>query len=402
MVMEGIYIYTLTSSLHNAQVIDETSRTFLSSLNCDYTLKLDSFEDYGTHDLDVIFVRTGGTEGIFKSLLPELLHSTRKFYLLTSGHNNSLAASMEILSFLNNNSLSGEIIHGNAAYIHDRLTTLVQVGRAQRTVAGKKLGVIGAPSDWLISSQADYAEVKSKLGVEIIDIPMSEVIDEYNALENMDINSPLAHHTQDTVITKNLIGAERIYIALKAIVKKYGLNGFTIRCFDLLSAVKNTGCVALARFNSEGIVATCEGDVSAMLSMLVAHALTGVSGFQCNASTINPNTGQMLMAHCTIPFNMVDSFKLDTHFESGLGVGIVGFSPAGPITVFKISGDLTRYFAAEGTLVKCQNEPGLCRTQQLIALDNSHDSKYFLTRPIGNHHIVIPGHCKNLIEEWFK
>ena len=189
-----------------------------------------------------------------------------------------------------------------------------------------------------------------------------------------------------------------IYNALKVLATRHQLNALTLRCFDLLTTVQNTGCLALSRLNSEGITASCEGDVPALLSMMIAHALTGVSGFQANPAQIDVETGRILFAHCTIPFNMVDEYQFDTHFESGIGVGIHGHFPEGPVTVFKVSGKLDRHFAAEGQLEANRYGQNLCRTQVVVQL-RPEDARYFLTTPIGNHHIIVPGHCKALLEE---
>jgi L-fucose isomerase-like protein len=135
-----------------------------------------------------------------------------------------------------------------------------------------------------------------------------------------------------------------------------------------------------------------------MLSMMITRALTGCSGFQANPASINPETGDILFAHCTIPFDMVERYELDTHFESGIGVGIRGYMKEGPVTVFKLSGDLSRHFVAEGHLVRNQAKPDLCRTQQVIQLDDPQQATYFLTHPIGNHHIIVPGHHRQAIE----
>ena len=94
---------------------------------------------------------------------------------------------------------------------------------------------------------------------------------------------------------------------------------------------------------------------------------------------------------------MVTGWQFDTHFESGIGVGIHGIFPEGPVTVFKVSGDLKRHFAAEGELIANPYEDGLCRTQVVLRL-SPEDARYFLTDPIGNHHIILPGHCKALLE----
>jgi len=389
-------IYTLTSELHDEAAVGSATNEFLGELNIGYEFRDSDYSDYGSHPLDLIYVRTGGTEGIFKRLLPELLsRSDRPFYLLTSGKSNSLAASMEILSFLRQNNFRGEIIHGNAAYINKRIELLEKVGVARKHLRGSRLGIIGKPSDWLISSHAEKDVVKDVMGIELVDISMQELLDVIAATPLREPNEQFP--AED--FGKALPGAIQIYNALKVIVERHRLQGFTLRCFDLLTAVRNTGCLALAKLNSEGIIAGCEGDVPAMLSMKIVQSVTGVSGFQANPARIDPETGEMLFAHCTIPFNMVERYELDTHFESGIGIGIRGYMKEGPVTIFKVSGRLSRYFVEEGELVRNQAEPGLCRTQQVVKLCHPNAASYFLTDPIGNHHIILPGHHKELIEE---
>lgn len=392
-------IYTLTSQLHDKVAVDAATQEFLESLGIEYQLMGDNFKDYGCHDLELIYVRTGGTESLFKNELPRMLRQSKQpFLLLTTGKSNSLAASMEILSYLRQKGLRGEILHGSTDYIKNRITTMQQVGKAMRTLNGCRLGVIGEPSDWLIASKAKYRTIEEKLGIEILHIDMDELLMLINRMP-ADIESDLIAKAPNDAVRQSLAGAERIYEALKLIVEGYDLQGFTLRCFDLLTAVKNTGCVALSKFNAQGIVAGCEGDIPALLSMMIAQAITGKSGFQANPARINPETGELLFAHCTIPFNMVEDYELDTHFESGIGVGIRGFMKPGPVTVFKASGGLDRHFAEEGMLIENQGNPDLCRTQQIIQLKDKEAAKYFLTNPIGNHHIIIQGHYKAVLDE---
>ncbi len=384
-------IYTLTSPLHDEQAVAAVTREFLDTLRFDYDFRGGDYADYGKHALQLIFVRTGGTEGVFEQLLPQLQsQSDQPFYLLASGKSNSLPASMEILSYLNQHGLRGEIIHGDADYVNHRVEALELAAAARRALSGQRLGIIGKPSDWLISSQPDARAAQDLLGIELVEIPIKTLLDEIAAVP------PTAYQTdvQDTVpvLRKYGEGARKIYAALREIVKRYKLNGFTLRCFDLLSTVKNTGCLALAVCNGDGIVASCEGDVPAMLSMTISQAVTGKTGFQANPARIDPMTGELLFAHCTIPLNMVERYDYDTHFESGIGVAICGYAPEGPVTVFKVSADLKRWFAEDAELVRSQAEPDLCRTQQVIRLADASRARYFLTQPIGNHHIIVPGH----------
>lgn len=234
----------------------------------------------------------------------------------------------------------------------------------------ERLGVIGKPSDWLIASGVDYKQVEANLGIELVDIPIERV-------------TPLGE------VDKGEQGAMAIYDRLKELVAEYDLSGLTLRCFDLLTTVKNTGCLALSKLNDEGVPAACEGDIPTLLTMMLCQRVTGCAGFQCNLARIEGK--QMLFAHCTVPLTMCESHTLTTHFESGIGVAIHGELPEGPYTLVKLSGDLTRLFAADVRLVRNQYEPNLCRTQVWLEVDER-VVRYFMTNPIANHHVLIPGH----------
>jgi len=234
-----------------------------------------------------------------------------------------------------------------------------------------RLGVVGKPSDWLIASTVDYARVLETMNCEIVDIP----IERMTSLGEVD---------------GGMKGAEAIYERLKELVVEYNLQGVTLRCFDLLSTVKNTGCIALSKLNDEGIPASCEGDIPTLLTMMVAQKLTGELCFQVNPARIQPD-GKMLFAHCTLPLGMTEKHEYTTHFESGIGVAIHGDLPTGDYTLIKMSGDMTRFLAEDVTLERCQFEPNLCRTQVWIQA-TPELSHYFMTDPIANHHILIRGH----------
>ena len=159
-----ISIFTLTSPLHDKVAVDTATKEFLDSLGIEYSFKGEDFSDYGS-DLSLIYVRTGGTEGLFKELLPTLQGLSRQtVLLLTSGKSNSLAASLEILSFLSQEGARGEILHGSPGYIRSRISRLEKVEEARRSLEYTTLGIVGHPSDWLISSGFDQDEILDRHG----------------------------------------------------------------------------------------------------------------------------------------------------------------------------------------------------------------------------------------------
>lgn len=450
-------LYAISSLLHSelsgSACEDPFIKDIEAALGTRFTFRGDDFSSYGTDgDSDIIYVRTGGTEGLFRSAFEKngelVIPGGKAVRLLTSGQSNSLAASMEILTYLNQRGFRGEILHGSTEEIASMLRfagmvtecdviheirqkdrsaqgtarcreseseqetetrceskfvkrgmscqepkSTARSGESGAVLSGIRLGVVGKPSDWLISSDVDYARAKSVLGAELVDVEMDELCEEigkggYSLAEGITLralNSPLygkAFRKED------FAGALDIYGALGRLAAKYRLNGLTIRCFDLLTRVRKTGCLALAILNAEGKTAACEGDVPAMLTMAVTRRLFGTSGFQVNLSRIEGDL--CLFAHCTVPLNMVALYCYDRHFESGIGVAIHGEFTPGPFTIFKISSDLRHFIAEDVELVENRYSDCLCRTQVVVKAPGL--SGYLLRSPLGNHHVLVPGH----------
>lgn len=392
------HLYSITSSLHNAEELEKSFHTFIKNIEAEGKFLFDnhdiSFDNYDPQQLNIIFIQTGGTENQFKELLKTI---SGPFYLLAQDTNNSLAASIEILTYLRQHHQDGEIISGGIKDIAIRIKELITIKQAKLKLNGARLGIIGEPSDWLIASCVNAQDLSNKFGINLIKIDISELIVEIT--KNVSINLPIDINQNYDQAT--LSKACHIYMAIRNLITKYQLQAVTIRCFDLLGPVKNTSCLALAILNSEGFVATCEGDIPSTVSMMILNALTGCPGFQANPSTLNKSDQTMIFAHCTVPLKMVTSYSYDTHFESNLGIGIVGKLALGDATIFKLGASLDDYSVFDTTIIPHNTIPQLCRTQVKLKLDNL-AMNYFLTNPLGNHHIIINGQYKSLIISFFK
>lgn len=381
-----VNIFPLVSSLHNQNDINENTKNLLNELMniSDIIFEVTSIDKLYDCDLSLILIQSGGSEGLFLENFSKL---KGPFYLLTYGNNNSLAASLEILSYLKDNNLEGEVLHGSNEYIIKRINELT------KTIVKYKFGVIGKPSDWLIASNVNYENAKRLHNVELIDIPIDKVKQYYFKSLN-DYNLSFKYDS------KELDKALKLHKALNTIKQDYCLNGLTIRCFDLLSELKTTSCLSLALLNKDGVVATCEGDIPTMISMHVLNKVTNQVGFQANPSRIDILNKKMILAHCTLPLNMVKEYSLDTHFESGIGVAVKGYLKEEVVTIFKLSKNLKDYYVTTGKITRNLEETNLCRTQIEVKIDEN--IEYFLNRPYGNHHVVIYGDYKEEIINYMK
>ena len=386
-----IKIYPIRSIMSHDNSISSDSKVLLDSLSEFEFEYISDFKTITNSDLVLILVQSGGSEGIFKS---EIYPNFKgPYYLLTYGSNNSLAASLEILTFLKQETKKCEVLHGSSKYISSRIHELAKMQSSKEKV---RLGILGEPSDWLISSNVDKDKCRNVFDIDLVSIDQDEVI---KAIENH-TNFESSEASKYDFNKKEINKALQIYEGLKEIVAKYELDGFTIRCFDIIQKVKSSACLSLALFNKDNIIASCEGDVPAMLSAYTIQKVTGKHSFQANPQHIDPENNIIELAHCTLPLDMCNKITYDTHFESGIGVGIHGEFDLTKVTILKINAELNEFYCETGEIIKNEYRKDRCRTQIHIKLDA--DVSYFLRASLGNHHLVVLGDEKEKITKYLQ
>lgn len=265
---------------------------------------------------------------------------------------------------------------------------------AHEILAGKRVGLMGNPSDWLVASSPSAETVKENFDAEIIKIELDELKQLYRRIRKEQVTDIIDNFINESVglyepglndIYKNV----RIYIALKKLIKKYNLDAVTIRCFDLVLDLKTTGCFALSRLNDEGIIAGCEGDLVSTIGMMWAFEKNGKLPWMANPSQIDLKNNSLVLAHCTVPCSLVSNYKIRSHFESGIGVGIQGDFPLQEVEIFRFGGkNLDKIWKVKGKIIQTGNDENLCRTQIRVKLDDEYSVQDLLVEPLGNHLVV--------------
>ena len=342
---------------------------------------------------NIVLIGSGGTENLF---LKQLKEDDEPIVILSTSRNNSLPACLEIKTYLENHNKLCFLLAGDENHIANMIKHIATIISAYKSVKDNRLGLIGGASSWLIASPVEPKVIYTNFKQNIIKIKMSELEELIAQEEKEMLDLKHINHSNELIAKaenqEDLEMALVIYNALKKLVSKYRLNGLTIRCFDIIKKYKNTACLALALLNEEGITAGCEGDIHSLVTMHIVNSLTNRSSFMANPSKFNYEDQSVMLAHCTVPLNMVTSFKLMTHFESGLGIGIKGELPEGRITLCKIAPDYTleNTLCIPATIKENLNLANYCRTQILVAL-NDDGLLELLKASFGNHIIVAYG-----------
>lgn len=335
--------------------------------------------EYVDKDPEILVFLTGGSERIALQSVSE--HGF--FLLLASKANNSWAAATEVKAWMNQNNVSSMLLDYTSALTAEIIDNLFDVKNGLTRLKGQRFGLVGKASDWLVNSFIDPFIIKTKLGIDQINIPWTEI-----NLESSGSIAPDFLAFFKGSCPNSLTDAGDIYEMLLRVVSSYSLNALTVECFSVINRCNATACLALSKLCMDGIAAGCEGDTCSLLGMMLAKELFGVVPWMANINHVS--TDELLFSHCTIPANLLQDFSLGTHFETGKGLAIKGKIKANEVTIVRFDHTLSKIFIGVGRVVDIPYQKTTCRTQLAVKVTPA-TSYYFSHNPLGNHHLIIPG-----------
>ena len=395
-------LFVAASKLHDPQALRRITRAYTDSLRA---LGAQDWEP-GAAPPRVVFVATGGTErqvldcGPFDAREPLLI-------VAHPGHN-SLPAALEVLARLQQTGVRGRIFYVRGSDDADawrQLAGAIGDGTVRRALIESRIGLVGEPSDWLVASSPAAGIVRSVWGPTVVPISLETILSEPDA-QAATAGDAVARdfHREAAALVEpaesDLPAAGRVHALLRRVVDAERLDAVAVRCFDLVVRRRTTGCIALAQLNDEGTIAGCEGDLVATVAMLWLHRMLGQVPWMANPSRVDLDRGVLSLAHCTVPRSLGRDYRLRSHFESGLGVGVQGTLPTGPVTLVRLGGARVELLRAlDGELVRNTDHADLCRTQVEVEIGRA-ALEDLLVRPLGNHMVMVFGHHAAVLRRW--
>jgi L-fucose isomerase-like protein len=356
-------------------------------------------------------VVTGGTEGAILELRESRQAAPDEpVFLLAHPTSNSLPAALEVLARLQQDGIPGRILYlkgPDDADGYQRIADAVHDLDVRHALRQARIGLVGKPSDWLVASTPDPITVRQTWGPEVVPVDLSAVQEMIRTASQAELATYVASLVSQAAGVREPSEAEiedaaRVYVALKQVVEQNSLDAITVRCFDLVLDMKTTGCFALAQLTDEGVIAGCEGDLVSTVGLLWAYKLLGQTPWMANPAQLDVARNTLWLAHCTVPRTIVQDYCLRSHFESGLGVGLQGTLPVGPVTLLRIGGRrMDRLWLAEGDIVQAGFAENLCRTQAEIRLTRG-TAGDLLSAPLGNHLVLVQGHHLARLRRWWE
>ena len=328
---------------------------------------------------DILFFLTGGSESQAINLSDK-----QKYYgIISRKEENAFAAAAETKAFLDNSGYCSDLVLPNEISTAKFLNNYYNIKKGLENLYGKRLGLIGESSNWLISSKSDSKTLKSKLGISLIKIINSKLFDYEKANTSAEFMSIFKNFNNN-----ELQNASKVYTILKEIIKNEKLDAVTVECFPLVVEKSVTACLALTKLNSKNIPAGCEGDTTSISGIMLAQEVCGIIPWMANLAYIEDN--KITFAHCTAPLNLISDVNITTHFETDKGTAINGKFKKETVTIFRTNSSLTKAFLTKGEIINNPDNSTCCRTQIEVWIPKK-KARLLLKQPLGNHHLIIPG-----------
>jgi len=352
----------------------------------------------------IVVVATGGTERSIRAIASNL---GKPIMILANPFNNSLASSQEAYAALREQGSAVKLFYSPLdSSIIPNAKAFVQVCKTIQRLKDCRLGQVGGPSPWILTSK-DGDLIKRRIGPELVRLEVAELLDLVKKVDPGEARR-LAEELKNRFggvmepSGEDLVNAAKVYLAMRELASKYGLSAVTIRCFDLIEH-DLTGCIGMSTCNDLGLVAGCEADLDAMLTMMIVSFLTNEPCWMANVVRVDQDANTVTLAHCTIATKMLADVKksvLRSHFESGKCVGIQGPLRNVEVTMARLGGrKFEKMTIADGEIVRSDmRDPGLCRTQVEVRLNGGVGD--FIENSLGNHQVLAYGDLKPLLTDF--
>jgi len=282
------------------------------------------------------------------------------------------------------------------ADLRDQLGLLAAKHRIEHTRALQIGSRFNSP--YVVTSSPDPKVALRALGVEIHFCERARYVHYHKAAEADQVSSLVKEWTGEAKrivepTDQDLAKSARFYVGIKRLLEEHGAGAVAISCLPLVEEIQGTPCLALVRLNDEGIPAACEGDLTALMTMIFMERLANRPGFMGNIIYANPDENVIEVNHCVLPFRMggydepPKPYLLRDYHARGMGA-CAAYEPEVGITVTlaRFDNQFREMVFLRGQLVGYGEN--YCRTNMRVKVP---DARAFIEQARGNHHILVYG-----------
>ena len=215
------------------------------------------------------------------------------------------------------------------------------------------------------------------MGVPIVHVPFSELNEAWKAADK-DETREVANLWERTaakvagVTRETLEASSAMYLAEKAVLKKYGAQAITINCLGGFYGghIHAYPCLGFYQLLNDGLVGGCECDVRSAATMVALSIITRGRPGYISDPVMNTAKRQIIYAHCVAsnlafgPKGQANPFEILTHSEDRQGASVRSFLPLGYMTTtLQVAQERKEILFHQGKAVANDPDDRACRTK---------------------------------------
>jgi L-fucose isomerase-like protein len=237
----------------------------------------------------------------------------------------------------------------------------------------------GLPTAYLARSRItdDLEVIRRTLGLAGVELPVEAIAQRQREVEE-DAAQAIARRLisgalfrrSDQPADERVLDAARMYLAMRSLVEEHAASAVTMVCAEWKSPRERpVPCVPLMLLAEGGVPAGCQGDLDALLTMVLFRRAAGRCSFM---GGLHERDGKAVVSHDVLPRSFADPNRFsdytigDYHGQKPSPTVHVRVPGGGPVTLARLTRNLETLLLARGTLLGCADAPIRCRNALVI------------------------------------
>lgn len=188
---------------------------------------------------------------------------------------------------------------GYAPYDWDEVNRLITCLKVRKAIQQTKLLMVSDRpefSPYGVYSACKLDDMKNNLGIDYKVVSYKEFFSEMERIGKSKAEQEKIEEITDNLIKNaqkvhmprnNIMNDVTFYLTSRSVMKKYECNAFSIRCFELCGSKRSakgkfTPCLTHSLLKDRGYPSACEGDVNALLAMMVEMYISKKTAYMGN------------------------------------------------------------------------------------------------------------------------
>ncbi len=179
--------------------------------------------------------------------------------------------------------------------------TIATAYALKNTMNKVKVGAIGGRVKGMTEIAYDEFAIKAKLGARVVNIDEKEMTGKVLTMSDEEAEQlllekkPLFKGCKITSSAASMLESIKYYHAMRELAKEYDLTALSVKCY---TTYMGKVCLGYSLLAEEGIVGSCEGDVTNALTMKILYELSSCPVNNTDLLYLDDKANTILYAHC--------------------------------------------------------------------------------------------------------